>query len=139
MTVSNKCIELIKAFEGCKLVTYLCPAGVPSIGFGHTGKDVKAGMKITQEKAEELLRNDLINFENNVQKYNKRYNWTQYEYDAMVCFAYNVGSINQLTALGTRSKSTIAKKILFYNRSNGKVLSGLTLRRQFEQNLFLNK
>jgi Phage-related lysozyme (muraminidase) len=140
MKVSERGINLIKSFEGCKLTGYLCPAGVPTVGYGHTGamdgKPVCKGMKITKTKAVELLKEDLEKFEKKVCKYPK-YKWTQNEFDALVSFAYNVGNIDKLTAGGTRSKAVIAEKILAYNKANGKELVGLTRRRKAEQALFL--
>ena len=95
-------------------------------------------MKISRRQANELLCDDLEKFEKKVSKYNKKYQWTQNEFDALVSFAFNIGSIDQLTALGTRSKATIAKKMLLYNKANGKPLSGLTRRREAEQKLFIS-
>jgi GH24 family phage-related lysozyme (muramidase) len=142
MKTSEKGIELIKSFEGCRLVGYNCPAGVPTIGYGHTGKvngrPVKAGMKITQKTADKLLKTDLKKFEKEVSKF-PNYMWSQNEFDALVSFAYNIGSINQLTELGLRSKKVIAQKIPLYNKGGGQVLSGLTKRRLAEQKLFLTK
>ena len=135
-------IALIKRFEGCKLEAYKCPAGVWTIGYGHTGsvdgKAIGAGMKITLAKADELLKADLAKFEAKVNKYDK-YKWTQNEFDALVSFAYNIGSIDQLTANGTRSKDVIASKFVAYNKAAGKVLAGLTKRRKDEQALFTRK
>ena len=84
-----------------------------------------------------LLKEDLAKAEKHVNSYDKKYHWTQNEYDALVSFAYNVGNIHQLTAFGTRSKTTIANKILQYTKSNGTVLQGLVRRRNKEQKLFL--
>lgn len=70
-------------------------------------------------------------------KYDKKYNWNQNEIDALVSFAYNIGSIDGLTANGTRSRATIAAKILEYNKAAGKVYRGLTRRRKAERKLFL--
>ncbi len=77
-------------------------------------------------------------YEKKVEKYESRYNWTQNEFDAMVSFAYNLGSIDKLTADGTRTKAVITEKILLYNKAGGKVLAGLTKRRQAERELFLS-
>lgn len=129
-------IELIKSFESCKLTAYKCPAGAPTIGYGHT-EGVKMGQKITQAQAEEYLRQDLAKYEKNVAKYESRYNWTQNEFDAMVSFAYNLGSIDKLTVNGSRSKAVIAEKILLYNKAGGRALAGLTRRRKAEKELFL--
>lgn len=128
-------INLIKQFESCLLEAYKCPAGVWTIGYGHTA-GVQSGQKITQAQADAFLVEDLAKFEKKVEKYS-RYSWRQNEFDAMVSFAYNVGSIDQLTANGTRSRATIAEKMLLYNKANGKVLNGLIRRREAERKLFL--
>lgn len=137
MKISQTGIDLIKQFEGCKLAAYKCPAGILTIGYGHTG-GVRDGQVITQAQAEMLLREDLIKFEVKVAKYEK-YCWRQHEFDALVSFAYNLGSIDQLTANGTRSRAVIADKMVLYNKAGGKVLVGLTRRRKAEQALFLSK
>lgn len=72
-----------------------------------------------------------------IMKYNSKYKWNQNEIDALVSFAYNIGSIDALTANGTRSRATIAAKMLQYNKAGGKVLNGLTRRRKAERELFL--
>lgn len=138
MKTSNNGIQLIKKFEGVRLVAY---KAVPSekyytIGYGHYGSDVTSGMTISESQAEVFLRADLIKFENKVNKYMPQYNFTQNEYDAMVSFCYNVGSIDQLTANGTRTMQQIANKIREYNKAGGKVLNGLVKRRQEEYELF---
>ena len=140
MKISDKGLALIRKYEGCRLTAYKCPAGVWTIGVGHTGtvdgKAICKGMKITSGKANELLAQDCAKFERRVAKYSG-YNWTQNEFDALVSFAFNVGSIAQLTANGTRSREEIADKLLAYNKANGKVLAGLTRRRTEERALFL--
>ena len=137
MKIGQAGIDLIKKFEGCHLTAYKCPAGVLTIGYGHTG-GVKEGQKISQAQAEAYLRADLEKYEKNVQKYAETYHWTQNEFDAMISFAYNLGSIDKLTANGTRTKTVIAEKILLYNKAGGKELAGLTKRRQAERELFLS-
>ncbi len=137
MKTSQTGIDLIKKFEGCRLDAYKCPAGVWTIGYGHTA-GVTAGKKISAAQAEAYLRADLEKYEKNVEKYNDRYSWAQNEFDAMVSFAYNLGSIDKLTAKGTRTKNVIAEKILLYNKAGGKVIAGLTKRRQAERELFLD-
>ena len=64
MNTSKYGINLIKKWESCRLTAYVCPAGVLTIGYGHTGKDVKKGMTITKKKAEELLLKDIKNLKN---------------------------------------------------------------------------
>lgn len=140
MKISSKGLELIKEFEGMRLEAYKCPAGVWTIGIGHTGKvDGKAickGMKITKAKATKLLQDDVIEFEKNVEKYNSKYNWNQNQFDALVSFAFNIGSIDQLTAGGTRTIAEISNKILAYNKAGFNTLAGLTRRRKAEKKLF---
>lgn len=140
MKASKECVNLIKQFEGCRLDAYKCPAGKWTIGYGHTG-NVKSGDKITAVQAEAYLFVDLERFEKNIEKFNSKYNWTQNEFDALVSFAYNVGSINGLTQEGQRTKAEIADAMLLYNTAmvNGvkKVLPGLTRRRNAERELFM--
>ena len=137
MKTSQNGIHIIKQFEGCRLSAYKCAAGVPTIGYGHTA-GVKMGQTITQEQADDFLKEDLRKYEKNVSKYDSKYHWNQNEFDALVSFAYNIGSVDQLTADGSRNRQTIAKKILQYNKAAGKILDGLTRRRKAEQELFLN-
>lgn len=91
LSISIEGIRLIQYYESCKLKTYLCSAGKPTIGWGHTGADVKMGMVITQARADELLRLDLAQFEKDVRSLLK-VTVTQKQFDALVCFAFNVGS-----------------------------------------------
>ena len=141
MNISKSGINFIKTWEGKPRLTawrfgtekYL------SIGYGHTGADVKMGQKITAAQAEELLVKDLSKMVNHVNLVNNKYhyNFNQNEFDALVSFTYNIGNINQLTANGTRSKAVIASKMLLYVKSGGKTLPGLVNRRKAENNLFL--
>ena len=135
MKINEAGLSLIKSFEGCRLEAYKCPAGVWTIGYGHTA-GVKQGMKITLEEADKMLREDVEKFEKKVDKYNSIYNFNENQFSALVSFAFNVGNIDQLTANGTRSLSVVHEKILLYNKANGKTLSGLVRRRQAEYKLF---
>lgn len=143
--ISVKCLALIKEFEGCHLTAYRDEVGVWTIGYGITNADksitgttVKRGLKISQETAEKWLEKSLNKkYLLKVMKYDTRYAWNQNELDALVSFAYNIGSIDQLTANGSRSKATIANKMLEYNKAGGKVYRGLTRRRKAERKLFL--
>ena len=135
MKTSSKGLKLIKEFEGCRLTAYKCPAGVWTIGYGHTG-DVKQGQVITQAQAEAYLQSDLVRFEKHVEGYDDKYHWNQNQFDALVSFAFNVGNIWQLTANGTRTVNEISEKMLAYNKAAGKVLEGLTRRRKAEKELF---
>ena len=142
-TISDVGVQLVAGFEGYKATAYQDVVGVWTIGYGHTGyvkfhdKNVCAGMTITKEQAFELLSEDLGKAEAAVNKYYSRYTWNQNEFDALVSFAFNVGSINQLTANGLRSRSIIAEKILLYNKAGEKTILGLTQRRKAERELFL--
>ena len=137
MKISSVGIKLIQSFESCKLTAYKAVSTEKyyTIGWGHYGADVKKGMKITQAQADAYLISDLAKFEAKVNKYSK-YNFNQNQFDALVSFAYNVGSIDQLTDNGKRSISVISSKITAYNKSGGKVLAGLTRRRKAEKELF---
>lgn len=143
--VSKTGIELIKEFEGCHLTAYQDEVGVWTIGWGITNADksitgttIKRGLKISQATAEKWLEESLNRkYLPLVMKYDTRYGWNQNEIDALTSFAYNIGSIDQLTANGTRSRDTIAKKMLEYNKAGGTVYRGLTRRREAERKLFL--
>ena len=140
MKTSQKGIDLIKNFEGFRAQAYRC---LPSekyltIGYGHYGPDVKMGQVITRSQGEKLLKDDLVRFEACVNKYDHKYDFNQNEFDALVSFAYNIGSIDQLTANGTRSRKVIADKMTLYVHSGGRVIPGLVSRRKAEAALFLS-
>lgn len=135
MKTSDLGIQLICRFEGLKTDAYKDAVGIPTIGYGHT-KGVRMGMKITKEQAIEFLKEDLVKAENAVNKYNAKYNFSQNQFDALVSFAFNVGSIDQLTAKGTRTIEKIAECIPKYNKAGGKKLQGLVNRRQAELEMF---
>lgn len=144
MKISDNGLNLIKRFEGCRLTAYQDAVGVWTIGYGTTTADkavtgtvICQGLKISQATADEWLRQSVDKkYGPKVDKYSK-YEWNQNEFDALVSFAYNIGSIDGLTASGSRSKEEIADKILAYNKAGGKVLSGLTRRRHDERALFI--
>jgi lysozyme len=135
-------LSLIKSFEGCELAAYKCPAGVLTIGYGHTGADVKPGQVITAHRAEELLQGDLARFEQAVSKAIK-VAVTPNQFGAMVSLCYNIGA-------GAFAKSTLVKRVnagdtqgaadqfLAWNKAGGKVLKGLARRREAERALFLH-
>lgn len=134
MKISSKGIELIKNFEGCRLTAYLCPAGVWTIGYGHT-TGVKKGQKISQNQADAYLASDLKKYEEYVNKTDLKL--SQNQFDALVSFTYNCGVGNLKTLIRNRNLEEIGEAILLYNKSNGKVLNGLVRRRQAEHNLFV--
>lgn len=146
MRVSKKCINMVKEFEGCYLKAYQDAVGVWTIGYGITssdktitGKTIKKGMVITKKTADKWLEESLNKkYLPLVMKYqNVYYKFNTSQIDALVSFAFNIGSIDGLTAKGTRSISEIEKKILLYNKAGGKELKGLTRRREAELDFFL--
>lgn len=137
MKISDAGVALIASFEGCKLNAYWDATGkVWTIGYGHT-KKVKKGDVITQAQANQFLKDDCADAERQVMRFDSIYHWNQNEFDALVSFAFNVGSIDQLTAKGTRTRAQIAEKLPAYNKSGGVLLNGLTRRRNAEKKLFL--
>ncbi len=145
--ISKNCLDLVKEFEGCKLTAYRDEVKVWTIGYGITNSDfkitkkiIRKGMKISKATAEKWLEESLNKkYLPLVLEYDKQYNWNQNELDALVSFCYNIGSIKQLTADGTRSKAVVASKMLQYNKAGGRVYNGLTRRRKAERALFLTK
>ena len=142
MKSSELLINKIIEFEGCKLTAYKCPAGVWTIGVGHT-KGVKQGQTITKAQAMTLLKGDLLPCENYVN--NLSVCKTQGQFDALVDFAFNLGT----AALGrsTLLKYIRAKKPEQYIReefakwvnSKGMRLKGLVIRRAWEADRYYGK
>ena len=144
--VSKEALNLIKKFEGFCAQPYLCPAAVPTIGYGATfyedGTKVKLDdPQITEQRATQLLQNVLKTFEKHVDSYS-RDDITQHQFDALVCFAYNVGvgalkSSTLLKLTNTNPSNPLIKnEFLKWNKAAGKVLKGLTTRRQAEAELY---
>ena len=147
MTPSQKCIELIKQFEGFFSKAYLCPASVATIGFGtikyQTGKKVQLGETITMEQAEDELMYELkkicMVFKANV---------NQNQFDALVSFAYNLGTgslLNSTLFKKVRANAndlTIRDEFMKWNKArvSGKLkeLKGLTRRRKAEADLYFS-
>ena len=138
-TISDEGLDLIKQFEGCELTSYVCPSGVYTIGYGHTG-DVLPGQTITQAEADKLLKDDVKRFEVGVNNYTN-VPLNQSQYDALVSFTFNVG-------LGAYRDSTLLRLLngadyegaagqfgRWVNGSNGP-LPGLVRRRDAEEKLF---
>ena len=140
MKTSQRGINLIKQFEGVRLTAYKCPAGVYTIGYGHT-RGVTRGMKITEEEASAFLTADLLNSEKAVERYDSVYHWNQNEFDALVSFTFNCGATNLRALLrnGRRNRSQIAETLPLYRKAGGKVLKGLERRRAAEKALFLER
>ena len=143
MKISIEGIALIKKFEGCRLESYKCAAGVPTIGYGST-KLVEMGMTITQEGAEELLLKDIAEFEEFVLEASEM-PLSQHQFDALVSWTYNLGpsNLNASTMLKVLNKGAfedVPAQIKRWNKAtvNGQrvVLDGLVRRREAEALLF---
>lgn len=151
-------IALIKRFEGCRLKPYLCPAGVPTIGYGSTRyqNGVRVTMKdpaITQAKADAMLLFDLNAFEADVTLLTKSVKLTQNMFDALVDFAYNVGSDIDIDSTPEGlGDSTLLKKVLNnpndptirdefakWIHAGGMVKPGLVTRRSVDADLYFKK
>lgn len=143
LSTSQVGINLIKEFEGFRTNAYPDPAtgGAPwTIGYGTT-KGVKKGMVVTQAQAEALLREDVKAFEEAVRKAVK-VPLTQNQFDALVSFTYNVGPSNMSSStliklVNLKEYKSAAEQFLRWNKAAGKVMAGLTRRRQAERKLFL--
>lgn len=132
MQISEAGIKLIKEFEGLRLQAYKCPAGVWTIGYGHT-KGVRPGQIITEKEADAFLIEDLKASEKAVNDLN--ISMTQGEYDGLVSFTFNCGPGNLHKLVDGRAMDVIKEKILLYNKANGTVLTGLMRRRRAELQL----
>lgn len=131
-------LNLIKKFEGCRLEAYKDPAGVWTIGYGHT-LGVKQGQTITQEQADQYLREDCQKFADYVD--NPAYvpvtaQLNDNQRDALISFAFNCGQGNLKTLCAGRTIAQIAEKMPLYNKAGGKVLNGLVKRHAAEVELF---
>lgn len=140
MKTSRKGIDLIKKFEGCRYKAY---KALPSekyytIGYGHYGSDVTPGMTITPEDASNFLMRDLGKFELYVEKF-VTLPLNQNQFDALVSFTYNCGPGNLQKLVLGRTLPQIADAFLLYNKAGGKVLKGLTRRREAERALFMGE
>ena len=146
MIVTNDALKLLHKYEGLVLDAYLCPAKVPTIGYGNTfyedGSKVKIGDKITKERAIELFENILENnFASQVKRLIKS-RVTNNQFSALVSFAYNVGvgNLKRSTLLklvnSNPNDPAIRQQFMRWNRAGGKVLLGLTRRRESEANLY---
>lgn len=142
MKASESCKQLIRVFEGLNTKAYKCPAGVWTIGYGHTGPDVKEGQTITKDQAELLLSQDLGAVGRQVEHALDGMRVNQNQFDALCSFTFNLG-IGRLEAstllkkLKTGDIDGAANEFLRWNRANGQILEGLNRRRQSERRLFL--
>jgi lysozyme len=141
MRISINCINLIKEFEGFRAEAYQCPAGVWTIGYGHT-HGVKEGDVITEEFAAVSLDVELYRLGRRVDAI-ITVAPRQGEFDALVSFAYNLGvgalaSSTLLKLYNQGYRDLAANQFVRWNKAGGKVLAGLTRRRQAEREMFLS-
>ena len=145
MNTSQKGIDLIKQFEGCRLKAY---KPVPTekywtIGYGHYGADVKPNMAITQAQAETILQSDLKPIERLLN--DMGINYTQNQFDSLVSWIYNLGSgaFKSSTMyryiVARRNDIDITDQMVKWHNAGGKPLLGLKKRRCSEANMFLGK
>lgn len=144
MTCSPAAIDLIKQFESLRLEAYLCPAGVWTIGWGHT-EGVRDGLRITEDLAEEFLRRDVAEVERGLPAAIHA-PLTQGQHDALVSLCFNLrGGAFRLPTIAPRLVAKInigdfegaANELLDIDRANGRVLPGLVRRRAAERALFV--
>ncbi len=149
MLISKNGLNLIKKFEGFSSKPYLCPANVPTIGYGNTFYEDGTKVTLQDNPITEERANELLEFIAN-KNFGRFVNITvkvplnQNQFDALVSFAYNLGngSLQQSTLLKKLNDSDYigaSEEFLKWNKSGGKVLSGLTKRRSAEQELFLSE
>ena len=136
---SGEGISLIKKFEGCELEAYQCSANVWTIGYGHT-RGVNEGDSCTQQDAENMLVDDLQEFEGYVNELVDS-DLTQSQFDALVAWTYNLGPTNLkdstlLKRLNENDFADVPHQIKRWNKAGGKVLDGLVRRREAEALLF---
>lgn len=146
MKTGKQGLDLIKHYEGCKLNAYLCPSGIPTIGYGHTS-NIKMTDVITQEQAESLLKQDLLPREKDLNGHFPN-GLDQNKFDALISFIYNLGGGAFDVSLLLKLIKNNAENDLIYAeflkwdkaRVNGilKSLHGLTKRRKSEAELFCN-
>lgn len=139
MQISKAGLDLIKQFEGLYLKAYRCPAGVPTIGYGHTA-GVAMGQTITQQQADDYLRRDVRQFERAVARL-VTVPLTQGQFDALVSFAFNLGEgalaqSTLLRLLNAGDYAGAAAQFDRWNKAGGRVLPGVVRRRAAERALF---
>ena len=155
MKTSDTGLAFIRAFEGKRLVGYLDAVKIPTIGWGHTEmaggvvtygngektSKVLVGQAISEAEAKRLHAADMMQFETGVLKLLKR-SPRQHEFDAMTSLAFNIGvgafgKSSVLRKFNAGDKQGAANAFLMWNKAGGKVLAGLTRRREGERALFL--
>jgi lysozyme len=147
MRINDRGLQLVKHFEGVRLTAYADPVGILTIGYGHTGPDVRRGMTITIAQADSLLRSDLGTAETAVVAL-ARAPLTSDQASALVSFAFNLGRGNLAASTLLRKLNAgdpaaaadeFARWVHGTVRGEKVVLPGLVRRRREERNLFLGR
>jgi lysozyme len=141
MKPSGACRALVRQFEGCRLQAYRCPAGVPTIGVGHT-RGVKMGDRCSQQQADMWLSEDLEDAAAVVSSLVKA-PLTQGQFDALTSFAFNFGAkkfggSTMLILLNKGDYKGAAGQFKLWVHADGKIEPGLVKRRAAEEQIFLN-
>ena len=144
MQISQVGLDLIKEFEGFRKDAYICPAGVPTIGYGTTlieGSPVRMGMTINESNAEKLLRNQIDKTYSPAVVRNVKVPLNQNQFDALVSWTYNLGegaliSSTMLKLLNQGDYDSVPTQMMRWTKANGVDLPGLVRRRQAEADLF---
>lgn len=137
-----QCVQLVMSFEVFRDTAYKCPAGVWTIGYGHTG-NVHPGDFVTQVQAQEMLRDDLAMFGRAVERL-ILVSLNDNQFSALVSFTFNVGEHNLLEStlrkrLNKGDYACVPDQLARWNKGGGKVLSGLVKRRKAEGELWLKE
>ena len=143
MTISNAGMTLVEQFEGLKLTAYRDVAGIWTIGYGHTGKDVYAGLTVNMAEARALLTSDLhaaVAVVNRIVKVPV----SQAQFDALVDFAFNagIGALTRSTLLQKLNAGDVqgaAEQFGLWVNAGGVHVPDLVRRRAAEAELFLGK
>lgn len=142
--VSDYCVDFIKSYEGFYPNSYICPAGVPTIGYGTIKKEYVALGTCTKQEATKWLKEEVEEMAKNINKdlKNKNVNLKQHEFDSLCSFAYNCGTgalfgstLYRRICEGVRD-SSLKENFTVWNKANGKTLQGLLNRRIEEYDMF---
>ena len=146
MYITKLAFEKIKEFEGCRLQAYQDMGGTWTIGYGHTGK-VMRGDRISQQQADQLLEEDIMTVEKQLLELRdaEMGEWTKGQWDAVVCFVFNVGierwriSTLRMAVMTHQSEAVIRREWKRWVYAGGKRLAGLVRRRRWELKRFFEE
>lgn len=144
MKMNDKGRALVRHFEGLRLDSYRCPAGVATVGYGHTGPDVRIPMEITAGEAERLLDSDLARFESVLTAMLNGVETSEDEFSAMCSLMFNIGPGRFATSTLLKrhklgNKMGAANAFLSWIFGGGRKLPGLMRRREAERELYLGE